>query len=94
MRAASTMANNPRCSGTESHDPSVVSSAAKPLEDRTMTSRRRFGDMAGCAICGQDIQWFGRGGGWRDRGNNRECVPYQHKGEIVQPKPGQKHKPR
>jgi hypothetical protein len=39
-------------------------------------AKRKYGDMSGCALCDQDIQWMGREHGWRDRGNNRECVPY------------------
>lgn len=53
--------------------------------------KRSYGDMACCARCGQDIQWMGRAHGWRDRGNNRGCVPYIVKGEIVQPKKNLKH---
>jgi hypothetical protein len=58
-------------------------------------AKRKYGDMSGCALCDQDIQWMGREHGWRDRGNNRECVPYLdgRTGEIVQPAKGAKHKP-
>lgn len=56
-------------------------------------SRLKYGKIAACKTCVQDIQWFGRAGGWRDRGGNRECVPYIEKGEVIQPPKGTKHKP-
>lgn len=45
-----------------------------------------------CRKCGQDVENHGRSQ-WLDRGGNRECVPMIQRGEIVQPKKGQKHTP-
>ncbi len=56
-------------------------------------AKRKYGDIATCKTCGQDIQWHGRGNGWRDRGGNRSCVTYLEKGEPVQPPKGAKHTP-
>lgn len=56
-------------------------------------NRRTYGQMDACGLCGQDIQWMGKTGGWRDRGNNRSCVPYKKNGEIVHPPKNAKHKP-
>jgi len=53
--------------------------------------KRQYGDMQICTRCGQDVQWLGRANGWRDRGNNRQCVPYKSAGEFVTPKAGEKH---
>jgi hypothetical protein len=36
--------------------------------------RRRYGQREACRICGQDIEWSGKGHGWTDRGGNRSCV--------------------
>jgi len=47
----------------------------------------RHGERANCARCGQDLEWVGY---WWDRGGNRECPPYQRRGEIVTLK-GLKH---
>lgn len=56
--------------------------------------RRKYGDREACARCGQDIEWTGKAGGWRDRGGNRACVPYHDRsGEVVTPPPEAKHKP-
>lgn len=55
--------------------------------------KRKFGDQSSCRKCRQDIEWTGRKSGWRDRGNNRECVTDIRNGEIVKPKPGQIHGP-
>lgn len=55
--------------------------------------RRKYGERATCRKCHQEIEWHGRAGGWRDRGNNRGCVAKIVRGEIVQPKKGQKHGP-
>lgn len=55
--------------------------------------RRTYGQMDLCHLCGQDIQWLGTKGGWRDRGNNRGCVPYKKDGEFVTPPKTAKHKP-
>lgn len=61
-------------------------------------SKRKYGDIASCKLCEQDIQWMGRKHGWRDRGNNRGCVPYKSRdaatrGEIITPPARAKHKP-
>ncbi len=53
--------------------------------------KRTYGEMCTCSRCGQDIQWLGRANGWRDRGNNRQCVPYVKNGEIFTPENGLKH---
>ena len=55
--------------------------------------RLKYGEIAACKTCGQDIQWLGRAHDWRDRGGNRECVPYIEKGEVTHPPKGAKHKP-
>lgn len=51
------------------------------------TKPARLGMQTTCKHCGQDIEWQGRAGGWRDRGNNRACAAFidQVKGEIVNP---------
>lgn len=49
------------------------------------------GERAACHLCGQDIEWTGDD--WRDRGGNRQCVPYTERGEIVQPPEGALHAP-
>lgn len=56
--------------------------------------RKQYGQTDTCGLCGQDIQWLGRSHGWRDRGNNRQCVAYHNKGEIVTPPKTAKHKPK
>jgi hypothetical protein len=54
--------------------------------------RIMYGDRSVCALCGQDIEWSGAKHRWKDRGANRECVPYRDKnGEILRPRKDQKH---
>ncbi len=48
----------------------------------------RYGEMAACKYCGQDIQFLGK---WYDRGSNRKCCPFVRGGEIVRPET--KHAP-
>lgn len=71
----------------------LIAKAQSSRKRKIRKARRGHGDRESCRTCGQDIEWHGRSAGWRDRGGNRECVPYQHNGEIVQPKPGTKHGP-
>lgn len=54
---------------------------------------KKIGERAACRYCGQEIEWQGREHGWRDRGGNRQCVPFTDRkvGEIVKPKT--KHAP-
>lgn len=44
--------------------------------------RRKIGERAYCARCGQDVEW---NDGWRDRGGNRSCVPFIRNGEVIRP---------
>jgi hypothetical protein len=47
-----------------------------------------------CKHCGQDIEGYIGGKDWRDRGNNRQCPPYEGDDrEIVTPPEGQYHAP-
>lgn len=48
--------------------------------------KRSYGEQATCVKCQQDIEWTGKRDGWRDRGGNRQCVPFTKKGEIIKPK--------
>jgi len=59
----------------------------------TMTPKSKYGPVAACRYCGQDIEFTGRFTGWRDRGGNRACVPFidNKAGLIV--KPRTKHAP-
>lgn len=54
------------------------------LEGLTMNTK--YGAIATCKYCNQDIQFLGGRNNWRDRGNNRQCCPFIKKGEIVRPK--------
>lgn len=53
---------------------------------------RPIGTRASCATCGQDIEWHGSSD-WLDRGGNRQCVPYEDRGEVVVPPRGSQHSP-
>lgn len=48
--------------------------------------RAKYGDQRACARCGLDIEFHGARQGWRDRGNNRTCVPFYRDGELVTPR--------
>lgn len=52
------------------------------------TLSKHYGMRSTCKYCEQDIEFLGRADGWRDRGGNRQCVPYvdPKTREIVRPK--------
>lgn len=52
-----------------------------------MATRKKFGMRAFCKHCGQEVEFLGIVNGWRDRGGNRQCVPFvdQKTREIVRP---------
>lgn len=54
---------------------------------------KQYGERAACARCGQDIEWLGKRLGWRDRGGNRQCVPWiaPDTREIVKPRKSARH---
>ena len=54
-------------------------------------TKSKYGNMASCKYCDQDIQFNGKLFGWLDRGGNRSCCPFVKNGEIVKPKT--KHAP-
>ena len=53
----------------------------------------KYGTHATCRYCRQDIEFTGKSTGWRDRGGNRQCVPFidRKTREVVKPKT--KHAP-
>jgi hypothetical protein len=47
--------------------------------------RHSIGDREQCTRCGQEIEFHGKKE-WRDRGNNRHCVPYiNREEEVIEP---------
>ena len=55
--------------------------------------KSKYGLVALCRYCGQDIEFTGRHTGWRDRGGNRACCPYIDKKAATIVKPKTKHTP-
>jgi hypothetical protein len=55
--------------------------------------RWKYGGQTACGLCGQDIEYEGRGK-WHDRGGELVCHSFRDRqGELVEPPKGTKHKP-